>query len=123
MVNIDLIGEHVVLCVVLACYLVGFIIKNYVPVIKKRFIPLIMLILGMIVNLIITIQNDEPIIVMTFVAGGISGLAASGSYELITNSLGLKALGTIAKKKESDEEVFMENAEESSDNEGELGKQ
>ena len=110
MVNIDLIGEHVVICVVMACYLIGFIIKNYIPVIKKRFIPLIMLILGMIINLIITIQNGEPIVVMTFVAGGISGLASSGSYELITNSFGLKNLN----KKE---EVVVMETEEGSSNE------
>jgi hypothetical protein len=103
MVDIDLIGEHVVLCVVLACYLVGFVIKNYIPAIKKKYIPLIMLILGMIINLIITIQNGISITVMTFVSGGISGLASSGSYELITKSFGLENFGKVIIKKEDKE--------------------
>lgn len=112
MVDINLIGSYAILPVVLGCYLVGFVIKNYITKLPKRFIPLITLFVGMVINVIISIQNKTPIDVMTFISGGISGLAASGSYELITKTLGLKALGTVEKKEKTEETNEESVAEE-----------
>ena len=119
MANIDLIGSYAILPVICGCYLIGFIIKNYIIKIPKRFIPLIMLFLGIIINIIITIQNKELITVMTVIAGGISGLSASGSYELITKSLGIKNIFNkeTVKEEAKEEPEKIEDSDPSEPNE------
>lgn len=66
--------------IVLACLVVGWVIKNLIPDEKvNKFIPLIVMVLGVFLNIwsggwIV----DLPIIL----TGAISGLASTGLYEL-----------------------------------------
>ena len=109
--DINLIGEYIVMAVVVGCYLVGFVIRNYVSKISNRYIPLIMMILGMVINLLITLKNGLPIDVMTFISGGVSGLASCGVYSMITKSFGLTKLGIVLPSKEEEEKMNQEASE------------
>lgn len=71
--------------IVLACLCVGYVIKNWVPNEKiDKYIPLIVMVLGIILNFwtcgwVFTLE-----IALT---GAISGLASTGLYEMFTNLL------------------------------------
>lgn len=77
--------------VIVTCFLVGFIIKNYTKA-PNNYIPLIMVLTGIVANVTISINNGTTVNMDTILSGGISGLASSGSYDLIFKSLGLKKL-------------------------------
>lgn len=49
-----------------------------------------MLLVGIIANVIITCTNGETVTLTTFLGGATSGLASTGSYELIVNTFNLK---------------------------------
>ena len=86
MMDISLDGL-LVIPVVIICFLVGFVVKNYTKI-PNRFIPLISMIIGVVINVITTVADKEAAMnLMTFIAGAVSGLASTGSYELIKNSL------------------------------------
>lgn len=89
MIDINMISNYLVIPVVLACCVVGFVIKTYTRI-PNRFIPLIMLFLGTIINIFITHDNGLDINMSTLIGGAVSGLASSGSYELVMNTFKLK---------------------------------
>lgn len=75
--------DYVVLIVVGICICVGFVIKNLVPSKEiNRFIPLIMAVLGVVLNMWIGDWSFTPSILL---GGLISGLASTGAYELFRN--------------------------------------
>lgn len=87
------------IAVVLACFVVGYVLKHYTKV-PNRYIPLIMIGLGIILNVLLNIpvKNIDPetgeeiqaeITIVTILIGAISGLASSGLYEMLSKSLGL----------------------------------
>lgn len=64
------------------CLCVGYILKNLVPSDKiNRFIPLIMGVLGLVINLCINKGISADIVL----AGLFSGLASTGLYEAFKN--------------------------------------
>ena len=77
--------------VVAFCFLCGYIIKNHTPF-PNNLVPLAMLVIGIIGNIIVTISGppEATINLQTFITGGISGFAATGSYEFIVRTFGLK---------------------------------
>ena len=77
----EIFSEYVVVVVVLICYAIGYIIKNVIPTDEiNRFIPLIMGILGVILNVWFHSWEFTPEILL----GGLaSGLASTGANELI----------------------------------------
>ena len=99
MADIGSLNQYISVGVVIACYIIGWVIKNYFPIIKSKYIPLIMLICGIIVNISLTIFGGDKITLITIIAGAISGLSSSGTYELFTNTLGLN----VNRKNDSDE--------------------
>lgn len=66
------------------CLCVGYVIKTSLDFIPNKYIPLIMLILGFVIN-VITNQDISAEIVL---AGMISGLGSTGMYEMFRNLLG-----------------------------------
>lgn len=74
------INDYIVLIVLGICLCVGFVLKHLVPTDKiNRFIPLIMAVLGVLLNLWIAGWDFTPQILL----GGLaSGLASTGMYEL-----------------------------------------
>lgn len=108
MENINL-TDILVIPVVAACIVSGFIIKNYTKF-PNNFIPLFMAVLGAVINSVIGFTENSTINITTVIYGAISGLAATGTYEGIVGGFGLKNKKT---KNVDDEEVYLD--EESSE--------
>lgn len=111
--------NYFVLTVILVCFLIGYIVKNYTKL-PNNYIPLIMILTGSITNIILAIQCNSPINMNTILAGSFSGLASSGFYDFIAKSLGIssiqeKSLKELEKKNEdnsSKEEIKEKLSEE-----------
>lgn len=77
--DVTIILEYISPIILFACLIVGYIIKNIVPTEKiNKFIPLIVAVLGIILNVWALGLFDLPTIVM----GAMSGLASTGLYEV-----------------------------------------
>ncbi|MGL5692959.1 MAG: phage holin family protein, partial [Peptostreptococcaceae bacterium] len=65
------------------CLCVGYVIKNSLSFIPNKYIPLIMLVLGLVINVLI----NHGITADVALAGMISGLGSTGMYEMFRNIL------------------------------------
>ena len=75
----DFLNDYIVLIVVGICLCIGYVIKNLIPTDKvNRFIPLIMAVLGVGLN----VWLNGAISPAIFLGGLASGLASTGMYEL-----------------------------------------
>lgn len=66
--------------VVIICAAVGYIVKNAIPKISNNFIPLISGCLGILITAWVNLEVSPEVLA----TGLVSGLAATGCYELIT---------------------------------------
>lgn len=80
--DLTFLNQYIVLVVLGICLCVGYVIKTSITVIPNKYIPLIMLILGTIINALININHITADIIL---AGMISGLASTGLYEAFRN--------------------------------------
>lgn len=80
---LELFKDYFVLIIIGICMCIGFVIKHLVPTDKiNKFIPLIMALLGVIINAWVNGFEFTPEILL----GGLaSGLASTGTYEFIKN--------------------------------------
>ena len=76
---LELFKEFFVLIIIGICMCIGFVLKNLIPSDKiNKFIPLIMALLGVIINVWLNEFAFTPEILL----GGLaSGLASTGTYE------------------------------------------
>ena len=76
----EFLNDYIVLIVVGICLCVGYVIKHLVPGEKiNRFIPLVMALLGVMLNIWINALTITPEILL----GGLaSGLASTGMHQL-----------------------------------------
>lgn len=84
--DLSALTQYLSLVIVGICLCVGYIIKNSLDFIPNKYIPLIMGILGLIINVLINLStgiNAEVIL-----GGLFSGLASTGLYEAFRNMLG-----------------------------------
>ena len=80
----EALSEYIVVIVMAICLAVGYIIKHFLPM-DNKWIPLIMGVLGIVINIWVSGWAFTPQILL----GGLaSGLAATGAFELITNMAG-----------------------------------
>lgn len=78
----ELLSQFVVVVVMAICLCIGYVIKNSIPAIPNKYIPLIMAVLGVVLNVWINNWAFTPDILL----GGLaSGLASTGAFELIRN--------------------------------------
>ena len=77
--------------IIVACLLVGFIVKKWIKDVDNKWIPTIVTVLGMILGGIMNGWTIEAI-----VAGGVSGLASTGFHQLLKQLIdgGKENLGT-----------------------------
>lgn len=76
----EFLNDYIVLMVVAFCLCIGYVIKNLIPTDKiNKYIPLIMAVLGIIINLWL---NGFEITPATLIGGMVSGLASTGMYEM-----------------------------------------
>lgn len=74
------LGDYVVLVVVLICLCVGYVLRNIIPTNKvNKFIPLIMAVLGLFLNIWMNSWGVTPEIVL---GGLVSGLASTGLHQV-----------------------------------------
>ena len=78
----ELLSRYVVLVVLAICLCLGYIIKHSISYIPNKYIPLIMGVAGIILNVWINGWIFTPEILL----GGLaSGLASTGTYEMVKN--------------------------------------
>lgn len=78
----EMLSEFVVVIIMAICLAVGYIVKNSLSFIPNKYIPLIMGVLGVVLNIWINELSFTPEILL----GGLaSGLAATGAFEAVRN--------------------------------------
>ena len=78
----QLVIQYAVFPIAVLCFGVGYVIKHYIPKIPNRFIPLILAIIGLVLN---HAFNGFAFTFEIIVGGVGSGLIATGSFEAIRN--------------------------------------
>jgi hypothetical protein len=75
----EFLNDYIVLIVMGICLCVGYVIKNIIPTDKiNRFIPLIMGVLGVVLNVWVNLAFTPEILL----GGLVSGLASTGLHQL-----------------------------------------
>lgn len=77
--DFNLLTEHFVLVVMVACLVVGYIIKHSFDFIPNKYIPTILAVLGAVLNAIVSGVSVE-----TIVYGALMGLASTGMHQAFT---------------------------------------
>ncbi len=77
--DLSFITEMYIPIIVLACLIIGYIIKKWVKDVENKWIPTIVTIVGLILGGIINGWAIEPL-----VAGAVSGLASTGLHQLFS---------------------------------------
>lgn len=88
--QVEFLSRYVVLVVLAICLCLGYIIKHSISIIPNKYIPLIMGVVGIILNVWINNWTFSPEILL----GGLaSGLASTGTYEMVRNIVGKNEAG------------------------------
>lgn len=82
--DITFLNDYVVLVVVGICLCIGYVLKNSFPKLDNKYIPLIMAILGVVLNVWIAKKITPDILL----AGMISGLSSTGLHQTLKNIIG-----------------------------------
>ena len=78
----EILSRYVVILVLAICLCLGYIIKHSITSIPNKYIPLIMGVAGVILNLWLNHWTFTPEVLL----GGLaSGLASTGTHQLIRN--------------------------------------
>ena len=85
--DLTFLNDYIILIVVGVCLCVGYIIKKSANFIPNKFIPLIMGVLGVILNVWMNSFTFTPEILL---GGLFSGLASTGLHQLFTQLIGGK---------------------------------
>ena len=85
--DLSFLNDYLILIVVGVCLCVGYIIKASVSFIPNKFIPLIMGVLGVILNVWLNSFAFTPEILL---GGLFSGLASTGLHQLFRQLIGGK---------------------------------
>ena len=83
------LSNYTVIVVMGLCLCVGYVIKNSLDFIKNKYIPLIMAVMGIVLNLInccgeiMATKGAElgPLVLQIVLSGAMSGLLSTGVYE------------------------------------------
>ena len=76
--DLGFLNDYLVLVVVGVCLCVGYVLKNSFPSLDNKYIPLIMAILGIVLNVWI-VKAISPDVLL---GGMFSGLASTGLHQL-----------------------------------------
>ena len=78
----EFLNQYVVILIMAICVAIGYIIKHSMTFINNKYIPLIMGVLGVVLNIWLNSWSFSPEILL----GGLaSGLASTGAFELAKN--------------------------------------
>lgn len=87
----DFITEYYIPIVMVACLVIGYLMKNFMPT-DNKWIPLTVTIIGAIIGCI----AQQSISLESVVAGAVTGLASTGLHQLFKQFIDD---GTIIKEK------------------------
>jgi len=82
---VEFLSRYIVLVVLGICLCLGYIIKHSISFIPNKFIPLILGVVGIILNVWINNWTITPEIIL---GGLVSGLASTGAFEMVRNIVG-----------------------------------
>ena len=74
---IEFLNDYVILLILGICLCVGYVIKTSIPKLDNKYIPLIMAILGVILNVWINMSFSPEILL----GGLFSGLSSTGLHQ------------------------------------------
>ena len=77
---LTIFNENFVVVVMIACLVIGYLIKTSLDFIPNKYIPTILAIFGAIVNVAVSGVGVESV-----VYGALMGLASTGFYEMFRN--------------------------------------
>ena len=77
MIDLNVINSYLVIGVVLGCCGIGYVIKTSFDFIPNKYIPIIMAVLGVVLNIAISKSFDMNI----FLGGLLSGLSSVGLHQ------------------------------------------
>lgn len=80
--DVTFLLDYVNLVVLGICLCVGYAIKTSLDFISNKYIPVIMLVTGTIINVLMNLPNINAVVIL---GGMISGLASTGLYEAMRN--------------------------------------
>lgn len=83
--DLTFLNEYANIIVIGVCLCVGYVIKNSINVIPNKYIPLIMVVLGVIVNVWTNSFTFTPDILL---GGMFSGLASTGLHQAFKQIIG-----------------------------------
>lgn len=78
--NLEFITEYYIPIVLVACLIVGYVIKKSLDFIPNKYIPLILAILGAVLGCV----ANTSITLETIVYGAFTGLASTGLHQAFT---------------------------------------
>lgn len=78
---LEFLVEYVEIIIMVGCLGIGYIIKNSLDFIPNKYIPLILGVIGILLN----IWSNASISPEIVIRGLASGLLATGGYELVKN--------------------------------------
>jgi len=79
---VEFLNQYVIALIVGICLALGYIIKHSLDFIPNKYIPLIMGIVGILLNVW---MNDWKFNVQILLGGLASGLASTGAFEMVRN--------------------------------------
>lgn len=80
--DITVLTQYFSIVIVGICLCVGYVIKTSLDFIPNKYIPLIMLVLGTIINVLMNLNGISAEVILS---GMFSGLASTGMYEMFKN--------------------------------------
>ena len=83
MLDLSVISNYLVVAVILVCCCIGYVIKTSLDFIPNKYIPLIMAVIGVILNVWVAGYINIEVLL----GGMFSGLASTGLYEMFRNLL------------------------------------
>ena len=97
MIDLNFFTNYLVIVIIGICCCVGYVIKTSFPKIDNRYIPLILVVLGIILNDWLSNWDINPDVIL---GGMISGLASIGCHQAFKNMI-------IKKQKEDDDDFDL----------------
>lgn len=84
--DLSFLDNYVVLVIVGICVCVGYVLKNSFPKLDNKYIPLVMAILGISLNIWI-VRTISPDVIL---GGMFSGLSSTGLHQVFKNLINIK---------------------------------
>ena len=109
---LNFVSQYAVFPIAIICFVVGYIIKHFIPKLPNKFIPLILAILGLFLNIAFSGWKFNFDIAIT---GLCSGIVATGSFELVRNLLSKSDKETESSDKKEENDVKDETEDKIED--------